>query len=167
MSDIFTTTAIITRTQIRIECVAQCAGTREVVATEPRPATLADADTFLAFHGVRRIRDWDLGDQGTVEARVAPVRNLFNGVRAARLREAVGTTHEPFAPMSARELACSELDGWLISDLEITEPYLVAGSSLDGMSAKIHMVGEGKTWEERYSTDFHPDQTVMVAKRKR
>lgn len=166
MGDIFTTEAIISGVSIEIVLTAQYAGTREVVATEARPASFQEADTFLAAHGFRRVRNWDLGDLGMVTARVQMVDNLFNGTRAARLWDAVGTTHEEWVTMTAGELACSELDGWLISDMEITEPYVVAGSSLELDTAKIHMVGEGKVWAERFTGEFHRNQLVKVARRK-
>lgn len=141
-------------------------GRRVNVASEPRPETLADADTFLAVHSFRRIVAWDLGPAGAVQAPVKPIDNRFNGTVAARLNQAVGTTHEPFQHMSAGDLARSELEGQLISDPELTEVYVVAGSSLDGDVAKIHMVGEGQDWSQRYTGRFNPNQLVMVAKRK-
>lgn len=149
---------IITRTEID--------GRKVTVAVEPRPATFAAADIFLAVHSFRRTQDWELSASGMVSAPIQVMDNRFNGTVAARLDQAVGTTHEEFAPMTARELVCSELDGWLISDSELTEAYVVAGSSLDGSVAKVHMVGEGKDWFERYTGHFIPDQFVWVAKRK-
>lgn len=158
-------TAIIYEGQIVI-VRTELGGRRVTVATEPRPATLADADTFLAVHSLRRTVAWDLGPAGAVQAPVEPMDNRFDGTVAARLDQAVGTTHEPFEHMSAGDLARSELDGWLISDPDLTEAYVVAGSSCDGDVAKIHMVGEGKDWGQRYTTNFPPNQLVMVAKRK-
>lgn len=166
MADIFTTTAIITGSYLYVEVAARFAGTRERAFTEARPANLAQADTALAFHGFRRVRPWDLGADGVVEARVQMVDNQFNGTRAARLWEAVGTTHEEWATMAAEEAQ----NGDLISDLEVSEPYVVAGSNPaygeDGPAVRIHMVGEGKTWEERFTTDFPARQLVKVARRK-
>lgn len=162
MGDIFTTTAIVTGTEVRIELVAQFAGTREIVATEVRPATLAEADTFLAVHGFRRVRSWDLGDQGTVEARVQMVDNKFNGTRAARLWEAVGTTHGEWETAQAKTVQ----DGDLISDLEVSEPYVVAGSRFELDTMRVHMVRDGGVWAERHTTDFHASTLVKVARRK-
>ncbi|HEU4751976.1 MAG TPA: hypothetical protein VFU47_02630 [Armatimonadota bacterium] len=166
MGDIFTTTARITGVAIEIIMTALYAGTTKVVATEPRPANFQEADTFLAFHGFRRVRDWDLADLGMVEARVQMVDNRFNGTVAARLWDAVGTTHEEWVTMTAGELASAELDGWLISDMELSAPYVVAGSSLELGTAKIHMVGEGQVWAERFTGEFPAGQLVKVARRK-
>jgi len=166
MIENFTTLAAhITGVGVLVSETNEVTGVVRTVATEPRPATFAAADTFLAVHSLGRTAPWELGESGMVSAPVAKVDNRFNGTVAARLWDAIGTTHEELAPMSARELVCRET-GDLISDLDVTEPYVVAGSSLDGITAKVHMVREGGTWEERYSTDFDPDQTVMVAKRK-
>lgn len=162
MGDIFTTVAVITSVAIRIEVRARYAGTIEIVATESRPATLADADTFLAFHGFRRVRDWDLDANGGLEARARMVVNQFNGTVAARLDQAVGTTHGEFEYANA----CKVENGDLISDSELSEVYVVAGSSTDGDATKIHMVGEGKTWEDRYTGHFIPQQLVKVARKR-
>lgn len=153
------TEVIITRTEN--------SGRKVTVASETRPATFADADTFLAVHSLGRTSAWELSESGMVSAPVAKIDNHFDGTTAARLDQAVGTTHDEFQIMTARELACSELEGQLITDSERTEVYVVAGSSLDGDVAKIHMVGEGKTWEERYTGHFIPGQFVWVAQRKR
>jgi hypothetical protein len=141
-------------------------GRKVTVASEVRPATFADADPFLAFHSLGRTSAWELSGSGMVSAPVFWVDNRFNGTVAARLDQAVGTTHEPFVMMTARELACSELNGDLISDSELTEKYVVAGSSLDGNVAKVHMVAEGKDWEERYTGHFIPEQFVWVARKR-
>lgn len=135
------------------------------LATEVRPASFADADTMLAAHGYGRTAPWELAEQGKVSAPVERVDNTFNGTRAARIWSQVGTTHEPFAFMTAAELAARET-GDLISDSELSEAYVVAGSSREAVSVKIHMVSEGKTWEERHTGHFMPEQLVMVAKRK-
>lgn len=164
--NLITLTAHITGVQIMVTETNGVTGVKRTVATEDRPATFADADCLLAVHSLRRTGAWELGEAGMVSAPVRLIDNCFNGTVAARLDQAVGTTHEEFTPMTARELACSELDGWLISDSELTEAYVVAGSSLDGSEVKIHMVGDGKTWEERYTGYFAPEQLVMVAKRK-
>ena len=140
-------------------------GRHITVACESRPETLALADTFLAVHSMARTAPWDLGPAGAVQAPLARMDNRFNGTVAARLDQAVGTTHGPFKMMTARELVCSELEGQLITDSEQSVPYVVAGSSLDGMTAKVHMVGEGQDWSQRYTTEFHPDRIVWVAQR--
>ena len=157
------TIAAVSGTAVAIE--VHEAGVCQTLATESRPATFADADTFLAVHGYGRTSDWELAEYGMVHAPVAQIDNMANGVRAARLWDKVGTTHEPFTFMAARELAHRET-GDLISDSELSEPYLVAGSSLDGSVVNVHMVSEGKTWEQRHTGYFMPDQLVMVAKRK-
>lgn len=161
-----TRAAHITGTEIMVTETHGVTGVKRTVASEPRPATFADADTFLAVHSLGRTAEWELSGSGMVSALVAKIDNHFNGTTAARLDQAVGTTHEDFMMMTARELVCSELNGDLISDSELTEAYVVAGSSLDGSVAKVHMVGEGKTWSERFTGEFHPAQTVMVARRK-
>lgn len=167
MFENFTTfTAHITGVGVLITESNEVTGVKRTLATEGRPATFADADTFLAVHSFRRTQAWELGEAGMVSAPLAKVDNRFNGTVAARIWETMSTTHGEFEPMTARELACSELDGWLISDSEVTEPYVVAGSSLDGDVVKIHMVGEGKIWEERFTGHFIPGQFVWVAKRK-
>lgn len=158
------TIASISGTAVAIE--VHEAGVCQTLATESRPATFADADTFLAVHGYGRTQDWELAEYGMVHAQVHQIDNLFSGVRAARLWDKVGTTHEQFEWMTARELACRELSGDLISDSELSEPYIVAGSSLDGSVVNIHMVGEGQTWDQHHTGYFMPGQLVKVAKRK-
>jgi hypothetical protein len=167
MIENFTTLAAhITGVGVLVSETNEVTGVVRTVATEPRPATFAAADTFLAVHSLARTAPWELGESGMVSAPVAKMNNRFNGTVAARLDQAVGTTHEEFEIMTARELACSELEGQLITDSERTEVYVVAGSSLDGDVAKIHMVGEGQTWDQRYTGHFMPDQFVWVARRK-
>jgi hypothetical protein len=158
-------TAHITGTAIIVTETEALTGRKVTVATEPRPATFADADTFLAVHSLGRTDAWELGESGMVSAPVAPVDNRFNGTVAARLDQAVGTTHHEFVMMTARDLACAELEGQLITDSERQGVYVVAGSSLDGDVAKIHMVGEGGTWETRFTGEFHPSRIVWVANR--
>lgn len=163
MGDIFTTTARITGVSIEIVLTAQYAGTTEVVATEARPANFQEADTFLAVHGFRRVRNWDLADLGMVEAKVQMVDNQFGGTRAARLWDAVGTTHGEWETAQARTVE----DGDLISDMEISEPYVVAGSRFELDTMRVHMVRDGGVWAERHTTDFHASTLVKVARRKR
>lgn len=162
MGDIFTTTARITGVSIEIVLTAQYAGTTEVVATEPRPASFQEADTFLAVHGLRRVRNWDLADLGMVEAKVQMVDNQFGGTRAARLWDAVGTTHGEWETAQAKTVQ----DGDLISDMEVSEPYVVAGSRFELDTMRVHMVREGGVWAERHTTDFPASQLVKVARRK-
>lgn len=134
----------------------------QTIATEDRPASLADADTMLAFHSVARTAAWDLGEAGSVTAPVAPVDNRFNGTVAARLDQAVGTTHEEFQVMFTGQAQ----DGDLIGDMDLEGFAVVAGSRLESANMRIHMVSEGQTWADRYTTDFHRHQLVQVARRK-
>lgn len=134
----------------------------QTLVNEVRPASFASADTALAFASLGRITAWELDANGGVEATVAPVDNRFNGTVAARLWEAVGTTHEPFEYANA----CKVENGDLVSDGELSEVYVVGGSSTDGDVTKLHMVGEGKTWADRYTGHFLPQQLVQVARRK-
>lgn len=162
MADVFTFTALISGVSIEIVMEAQYAGTREVVATEARPASFQEAETFLAVHGFRKVRNWDLGELGMVSARVGQVDNKFGGTRAARLWDAVGTTHGEWETAQARTVE----DGDLISDLEVSEPYVVAGSRFEMDTMRVHMVRDGGVWAERYTTDFPASQLVKVARRK-
>jgi hypothetical protein len=117
------------------------------IGEEARPASLADADMALAAHGYGRTGAWDLeGDN--LAAPIAQVDNLFNGVRAARFDQAMGTTHaDRFELVSATTVE----NGDLVTDAEESVVYLVAGS--DG-TGKIHMVAEGKTWDDRFTSEF-------------
>lgn len=133
----------------------------QTFATEGRPATFAEADKALAFYSFRRTSAWELDENGGVSATVAPVDNRFNGTVAARLDEAVGTTHEEFE----LALATTVDNGDLVTDAEFSAIYVVAGFNRVGLhQAKLHMVGEGKTWEDRHSAEF---TLVQVARRKR
>lgn len=120
------------------------------LANEARPATLADADTALAFYSLGRTAAWELDNNGGVEAPVAKIDNRFNGTVAARLDQAVGTTHDEFDLVSATTVQ----DGDLITDAEFSAVYVIAGSSIESGAAKIHMVGEGRTWEDRHTSVF-------------
>jgi len=162
MADIMTTTAIIDGVSIRVELHKQYAGTTREMVREDRPADLADADTMLAFHGFKRVGAWDLGDQGIVTAPVAYADNRFGGTPAARLWAAVGTTHDQWEQAQAHTVR----DGDLVSDLEICAPYVAAATRPDGDTFRIHMVGEGQTWADRYTTDFDSRQYISVARRK-
>lgn len=134
----------------------------QTVAVEARPATLAEADTALAFHSLGRVGAWDLDDNGGVAATVVPVDNRFNGTVAARLDQAVGTTHAPFEVMFAHQAE----DGDLIGDMDLEGYAVVAGSRRESDTMRIHMVSEGKTWEDRYSTDFRAFALVQVARKR-
>ena len=168
MADIHTFTAIITGTAISVEMDHLYEGTTEVVFTEARPATLADADHALAAHGFGRVQNWDLGPNGDVRARVRRSDNQFNGTRAARLWDAIGTTHGELETvvLTIQDGMPTVNDGDLITDLEESELYVVAGSRFESEIARIHMVGEGKTWDQRYTTDFPFGSVVKVARRK-
>ena len=156
------TTATISATAIVIEH-AENGSPFNVLASEDRPANLAAADTMLAFHGYGTVGGWDLGPNGTVAAQVKRVDNKFNGVTAARLWERIGTTHgQDFLPVLASEVE----PGWLITDQDHSEVYLVAGQSVELDTAKIHMVSEGKTWDDRFTSGFHRDRLVWVSKPK-
>jgi hypothetical protein len=128
----------------------------QTLVNEVRPASLDSADEALAFASLGRTSAWDLDANGGVEATVAPVDNKFNGTVAARLWEAVGTTHEPFETV----LATSVRDGDIITDSEMSELYVVAGSRPEDGGMKIHMVAGRKTWADRYTTVFHGLVTV-------
>lgn len=122
----------------------------QTFATEARPATFAEADTALAFYSFRRTSAWELDENGGVSATVAPVDNRFNGTVAARLDQAVGTTHEEFE----LALASTVDNGDLVTDAEYSAVYVVAGSRTECGSTRLHMVGEGKTWGDRHTAEF-------------
>lgn len=160
MGDVFTTTAIITGTEIRVQTRGQYTGHVEVAFTEARPASLADADMVLALHSLRRVLDWDLGADGTVQARVALVDNRFGGTVAARIEGHLGSTHEELSICFVGNLE----PGDLISSAPSGEPvYVVAGCSTEMGETKIHMVGEGQTWEERYTASWPAGSVVWGA----
>jgi hypothetical protein len=145
-----TTTATITGVSLVVAERNDLGLVCQTVFTEGRPATLADADTALAFHSLGRTSAWELDDNGGVEAPVVKIDNRFNGTVAARLDQAVGTTHDEFELVSATTVQ----DGDLITDADFSAVYVVAGSSLGSGAMKIHAVGEGKTWEDRYTSVF-------------
>lgn len=132
----------------------------ETIAVETRPATLAEADRALAFYSLGRVGAWDLDDNGGVEATVVKVDNRFNGVPAARLDQAVGTTHEEFELASAASVE----NGDLVTDSEFSEVYLVAGSSTECGVTKLHMVREGSTWADRHTGEF--SGLIQVARKR-
>jgi len=123
-----------------------------IAIRDDRPASFGEAEAWLAEHGYRVVGGWDLSAMHTgVDAKVRPLDNLFNGVRAAGLWAKVGTTHTGWELVPAREVA----NGDLVTDSDKSEPYLVAGSSTEGTVTKLHMVGEGKEWSERHTGEFH------------
>ena len=134
----------------------------QTLVNEARPATFADADTALAFYSLGRTGAWELDANGGVEAPVAKIDNRFNGTVAARLDQAVGTTHEPFEVMFAHQAQ----DGDLIGDMDLEGYAVVAGSRRESDTMRIHMVSEGQTWEDRYTTDFPAFQLVQVARKR-
>lgn len=152
-------TATITAASIKIE-VTDVDG-MGILAVETRPATLADADSFLAANGFARTTEWDLHPTG-MQAAIAKVDNKFNNTRAARLAEAVGTTHYEWLVMQAEEAR----NGDLISDLDLSAAYVVAACSTHGSITRICMVAENKTWEDRNVSFFPSHQLVQVARRK-
>lgn len=114
-----------------------------------RPVSLAVADQELARHSLIRTAPWDLAAMGLI----APVRkmdNVFNGVMAVDLDEKVGTTHSEWMLIPATKIQ----DGDLITDPEQSETYVVAGSSVESGGAKIHMVRDGKEWNDRHTSVF-------------
>lgn len=144
--------ATITGVQIIISETDELTGVKRTIATETRPANLAEADSMLAVHSLGRIGAWDLDNAGGVSATVRPVDNRFNGTVAARLDDAVGTTHDEWDLAAA----ASVRNGDLITDPDRCATYVVAGSCvMEGGLTKIHQVGEGKTWEDRYTGFFH------------
>lgn len=151
-------------TDLHILLVRHEGGGRKVtVGSEPRPATLAEADAMLAFYSLGRTTAWDLAPAVGVAASVQRIDNRFNGVSAARLWQRIGTTHgQDFLPVLASEVE----PGWLITDQDHSEVYLVAGQSVELTTAKIHMVSEGKTWDERHTGEFGRDTIVWVSKPK-
>ena len=122
----------------------------EIILEEARPATFELADLALATVSLVRTEAWELGADGTVEARVTELDNTFNGVVAARLWDKVNTTHGQIEPV----LASSVQDGDIITDSEVSALYLVAGSSPTSDGMKIHMVAEGKGWNDRHTSIF-------------
>lgn len=134
----------------------------QTMVGEGRPASLLEADRALAFYSLGRVGAWDLDDNGGVAVQVKKIDNRFNGTVAARLDQAVGTTHDEFEVMFAYQAQ----DGDLIGDMELEGYAVVAGSRHEGETARIHMVGEMKTWEDRYTTDFPRHQLVQVARKR-
>lgn len=155
--------AIITPTEIRVEFRDVFADTCEVFFREPRPATLAEADTALAAYGLARVQGWDLGHgTGDVRARVNMIDNKFKGVRAARLDAKIGTTHDEVTMVTAREVQ----NGDLITDRDQCALYVVSASAREMGKVRISMVGEGQSWADRYATWWPEDAPVWVARRK-
>lgn len=153
-------TATISTVAIVIERSSE--GLATMVANEARPESLEQADTMLAWNGYGRTGAWDLGPHGTVQAQLQVVDNRFNDVTAARLWARLGTTHDELVAAPAE----SAMPGDIISDLEMSDVTLVAGQSVEGEHVKIHQVSEGKTWEERYTGQFHRRQSILVARKR-
>jgi hypothetical protein len=154
-----TSQAIVTETSIVVVERNDANLVRRTVLTESRPATFAAADTALAFHSLARTAPWELSAAGAVAAPVAMIDNRFNGVVAARLEDAVGTTHEPFALVSVQSIE----NGDLISDAELSALYVVAASSFESGAMRVSMVGEGQSWDDRYVSRF--EGVAMVARK--
>jgi hypothetical protein len=157
-----TTTATITGVSLVVAERNDLGLVCQTLVNEVRPATLAAADTALAFYSLGRTSAWELDNNGGVEAPVVTIDNRFNGTVAARLDQAVGTTHDKFQVMFAYQAQ----DGDLIGDMDLEGYAVVAGSRHEGETARIHMVSEGKTWEDRYTTDFPRHQLVQVARKR-
>jgi hypothetical protein len=157
-----TITATITATTI---VVAERNGSGLVCKTvleEARPASFELADQALAFASVKRTAAWELGEFGHVTAPVEDItrENVFNGTVAARLEQAIGTTHDEIELASARTIE----NGDIITDADHSVLYVVAGSSWESGSMKVHMVAEGRTWADRYTSEF--PGLVHLARRK-
>jgi hypothetical protein len=124
--------------------------TCSIVGEEPRPVNFAAADMALAAHGYQRVTGWDLSGADHITADIQAVDNLFNGVRAARFEQAIGTTHDEF-----RLTAANSVDnGDLITDRDYSQVYVIAGSSTESGSTTLHMVAEGHTWHQRHTSQF-------------
>jgi hypothetical protein len=131
----------------------------EIKLEVARPANLAAADIELAAAGLGRVGAWDL-DGDNLSAPVGPMDNEFNGVRAAKLWDKVGVTHDEFE----LALASTVENGDLVTDSEFCVPYLVGGSSTECGVTKLHMVGEGQTWGDRHTGEFRG--LVQVARKR-
>lgn len=119
-----------------------------IIGEEARPLSFAAADMALAAHGYGRTSAWDLGGADHITADIETVDNEFNGVRAARFDDALGTTHADSFELA---LAKTVENGDLVTDQEFSAVYVVAGS--DG-TGKLHLVAEGKTWNDRHTAEF-------------
>lgn len=126
-----------------------------------RPSTFGEADTELAFASLARTEAWELTG-ANISAPVASIDNVFGRTVAAKLWAAIGTTHEPFEMDQARNVR----NGDLVSDQELSEVYVAAATRTESDSTLIRMVGESKTWEDRFSGTFHATQLVQRARRK-
>lgn len=153
------TTATITGSTLVVVERNEAGLTTALVLEVARPANLAAADIELAAAGLGRTSAWDL-DGDNLAAPVATVDNEFNGVRAAKLWEKVGTTHAEFE----LALASTVENGDIVTDSEFCVAYLVGGSSTECGSTKLHMVGEGQTWADRYTSEF--PGLVQVARKR-
>lgn len=141
--------AVITGSSLVLAEVNDAGLTSWLIAEEARPASFQEADTTLAWYGYGRTEAWDLVGAG-VSARVEQIDNLFNGVRAARLDQAVGTTHNEFDLVPASSIN----NGDLVTDGDRSAIYVVGGSSTECGVTKLHQVGEGQTWDQHYTGEF-------------
>lgn len=152
--------AFITETEILVLDLNDAGLICQTLLVEPRPRTLADADIALAMVSQVRLGPWELNDKGGLSASTTDMDNRFNGVVAARIWAKVGSTHSSgWNAVPARAVR----NGDLIADMDISVPYVVAGSDLTGAGMRVHMVGEGQSWYDRHTTVFREHQLVMVA----
>jgi hypothetical protein len=131
------------------------------IASEPRPSSFQEADDFLAQYGFRRTENWELGKL-ILSARVESVNNLFNGVRAARFDQAVGTTHEEWQLTPVQDIEIGDL----VSDPEASEFYVAAGINANTVETTLLLVEENGVWEERIRHTCSPGTLLMVAHKK-
>lgn len=122
----------------------------QTLLIEARPATFELADMALATVSLTRTEAWELGGDGAIHAQVTDLDNTFNGVVAARLENKIGTTHGEIEPVLARTVQ----NGDIITDREASALYLVAGTNPAGQDMKVHMVAEGKGWNDRHTSTF-------------
>jgi hypothetical protein len=154
------TLATITSGNIVLAEINDAGLTAHLIGEEDRPANFAAADMALAAHGYGRVGAWDLGGADHITAPIEKVDNLFNGVRAARFDDALGTTHDQFELATAASVG----NGDLVTDSEFSEIYLVAGSSTELGVTKLHMVREGGTWDQHHTGQF--EGLVQVARKR-
>jgi hypothetical protein len=155
----FQTTATITGSTLVVVERNEAGLTTALVLEVARPENFRAAEIELAMVGLAVASAWEL-DGDNISAPVRKLDNEFNGVRAAKIWAAVGTTHEEFelAPASTVE------NGDIITDSEFSDAYVVGGSSTECGVTKLHQVAEGKGWDDRYTGEF--SGLVQVARRK-
>lgn len=154
-----TTTATITAQTLVVADRNEAGLICQTLVEVARPTSFGEADTELAFASLGRTGPWEL-DGENISAPVQKIDNRFNGTVAAKLDQAVGATHHAFEVAFANEVE----DGDLIADMELQGIAVVAGSRPMGALFKIHMVAEGKTWADRWTTDFPAMQLVQRAR---